>query len=234
MLGRIPPRTKAVFFDAVGTLLFPDPPAQVVYAEVARRAGVELSPADVRKRFLAAYRAEDEVDRHAGWVTSEQREVNRWRRIVDQSLAGVPDPENCFQELFGHFAKPTSWRLEPDTGAVFSNLRDCGLLLGLGSNYDARLFQVVAGFPALVPLRERVVVSAAVGFRKPAKEFFRAMARSANCLPEEMCFVGDDFENDYQGASAAGLFAVLFDPTNRLPSVAKRIERLVELCGHSR
>ena len=35
----LPDGTRAVFFDAVGTLLFPQPTAPTVYAEVARFDG---------------------------------------------------------------------------------------------------------------------------------------------------------------------------------------------------
>src|SRR5437879_5731737 len=96
---------KAVFFDAVGTLIFPRPSAPAVYAEVAHRHGLDLATDVIRDRFLAAFRAEEETDRVAGWVTSEERERTRWRRIVTETLVGVFDPDACFHELFEHFSK---------------------------------------------------------------------------------------------------------------------------------
>jgi putative hydrolase of the HAD superfamily len=218
-----------VFFDAVGTLLFPDPPAYLIYSQVARRAGLDLPPEEVRRRFGTAYRAEEEIDRAAGWVTSEGREADRWRRIVRESLAGVPDPDACFRELFDHFARSGAWRVDPDAPALLRHLRDRGLLLGLASNYDARVLSVLDGLPELAALRDRVVVSAAVGFRKPAMEFFREVVRVANCDPGEVVFVGDDMENDYEGATAAGLRAVLLDARDRHTMVGNRITRLAEL-----
>ena len=102
------PGVRAAFFDAVGTLIFPDPSAPVIYSQVARRQELNLSPEDVRARFMAAYQAEEVADRLSGWVTSEEREVSRWRRIVSETLAGVVDPDACFRELFEHFSRPTS------------------------------------------------------------------------------------------------------------------------------
>jgi putative hydrolase of the HAD superfamily len=220
---------RAVYFDAVGTLLFPDPGALTIYAETARRYGLDLSPDEVRTRFIAAYRLEEDADRAAGWVTSEDREQVRWHRIVTASLAGVPDPDACFRHLFDHFSRPQSWRLNPDAEHVIAALRDRGLVLGLGTNYDARIWPVLAGFPALDPLRGRVLVSAAVGHRKPGAGFFREVVRSAGCSAEEVLFVGDDLGNDYEGALAAGLAAVLYDPDGRYPAVPHRITRLGEL-----
>ena len=53
---------RAVFFDAVGTLLFPNPDALVVYGELARRRGLNLSPAAIRDRFIEAYRREEAAE----------------------------------------------------------------------------------------------------------------------------------------------------------------------------
>src|SRR5439155_21021759 len=118
------PDIRAVFFDAVGTLIFPEPGATVVYADVARRHGLELSARVIRDRFLAAYRTEEAADRLAGWVTSEPREIARWRRIVGESLPGVPDP--CFRELFDHFAQPSAWTVNADAPVVFAALQEHG------------------------------------------------------------------------------------------------------------
>ena len=107
--------------------------------------------------------------------------------------------------------------------------------LGLGSNYDARLRSVVDGHDDLAPLRGRVVISAAVGFRKPAAEFFAEVMRVAGCEPGEILFVGDDVENDYEGATAAGLRAVLLEPRRDFvtppAAVERRIASLAELIG---
>jgi putative hydrolase of the HAD superfamily len=229
MTPSIPPTARAVFFDAVGTILFPDPPALTVYADTARRDGIELPPAEIRSRFLDAYATEERIDRNSGWLTSEERERARWRTIVGACLREVPDVDACFAELFNHFAEPTGWRLNPDAAGVLSHLAAHGLVLGMGSNYDSRLWSVLAGFPELNPLRARVVISAAVGFRKPAPEFFAEVVRVGGCAPGEVLFVGDDFGNDYEGATAAGLCAVFLDERNRHPAVPARITRLAEL-----
>jgi putative hydrolase of the HAD superfamily len=152
-VSRVPSSARAVFFDAVGTLLFPEPSAPVIYAEVAIRHGLALSPSEVRERFITAYRHEEDADAATGWATSEQRERNRWYRIVTDTLAGVSDPDACYRYLFDHFAQPTAWTLAPDAHEVLTALHGRGLALGLGSNYDERLWSVLAGFPELAPLR---------------------------------------------------------------------------------
>ena len=65
--------------------------------------------------------------------------------------------------------------------------------------------------------------------RKPGAGFFREAARAANADVSEVLFVGDDLGNDYEGATAAGLPAVLLDPHGRHAHVPHRVTRLTEL-----
>ena len=221
------PGIRAVFFDAVGTLLFPQPTAPEVYRNIAEKQGVELPFEAVRERFHAAYRLEEAADLANGWTTSEERERERWRKIVTCTLQSLPDPEAGFLNLFEHFAQPTSWRLHAEAERVFDALQQRGVKLGLGTNFDSRVHRVIVGFPALATLHGRVVVSSAVGSRKPAKEFFNEVVRVAGCEANEVLFVGDDLRNDYEGARAAGLEAVLLDPLER--ANVERIASLLEL-----
>src|SRR5262249_40681717 len=159
------------------------------------------------------------TDRRNGWRTDEEREVRRWRQVVGRVLDDVHDPEGCFRELFRHFARPDAWRCDPDAAAVLPELAARGLVLGLASHYDERLRSVLAGKPELRRL-QHVVISAEVGWRKPAAEFFAVVCAAAGMTPEQIVLVGDDLGNDYDGARAAGLRAVLFDPRGRHPDVA--------------
>jgi putative hydrolase of the HAD superfamily len=228
-MSRVSPPVRAVFFDAVGTLLFPEPSAPVIYAETARRHGLALTPAEVRERFIEAYRVEEQADIAINWVTSEARERERWRQIVFHTLAGVSDPESCYHFLFDHFAQPSAWRVAPDAAETLTALDRRGVLLGLGSNYDSRLWSVLAGFPELAFPRECVLISAGVGVRKPGVGFFQHAANVVGCAVEEVLFVGDDIDNDYEGATAAGMAARLLDPQGRYANVPHRITRLAEL-----
>lgn len=223
---------RAVAFDAVGTLLFPDPGAVAVYAAAAARHGLAVDPAGIGPKLWQRFRAEDELDRAAGWVTSEAREEERWRNVVLAALPGAT--EAVFRELYRHFARPTAWSVPPDSAGVLTDLERRGFALAMASNYDSRLATVAAGIPALAPVRDRLVISSLVGVRKPAAEFFTAGVRPALGVPvERILFVGDDYENDYLGATAAGLRAVLLDPKGAHPEVPDRITGLRELLALS-
>jgi putative hydrolase of the HAD superfamily len=222
------PDVRAVFFDAVGTLIHPEPAADRVYAAVGKARGSRLTPDAISTRFRRAFAREEQIDQERGLQTDERRESERWRRIVAAVLDDVGNQDGCFEELFEHFARPASWRCEEDGARVLAGLARRGFTVGLASNYDRRLHRVLAGLPELHPL-DHVVISAEVGWRKPAAEFFAALGRVTRVPPEQILFVGDDRRNDYEGARSAGLQAMLFDPKHKAKKVCGRIVRLGEL-----
>jgi putative hydrolase of the HAD superfamily len=218
---------RAVFFDAVGTLIAPRVPVSRTYAEFARKHGADIDEETVQRVFREAFSRQEKKDCHDDWRTDENRERLRWRAIVEEVLAPA-DPEPCFTELWNWFASPEAWTAQGDTAAVLEEIGRRGLLVGIASNFDARLCGLVAKLPELQRLRERCMISSLVGWRKPAKEFFAAVAASAGCAANEILFVGDDLRNDIHGATAAGLRAVLFDPDGRGEG-GQRIRQLRDL-----
>ena len=206
--------TRAVFFDAVGTLLFPRQPVGQTYAEAGRRHGSRLTEADIRGPFRTAFVRQEQLDEAAGWRTDEARERARWRAVVAGAIPDA-DPDRPFAELWAHFARPEAWTVNPEAADLFAELTRRGIAVGVGSNFDARLLGLVEAIPALRPLRDRCVISSRVGWRKPAAEFFRVLTQTAGCEPGRILYVGDDFRNDFAGATAAGIRAVLYDPDAR-------------------
>lgn len=208
------PDVRAVFFDAVGTVIHPEPSAAAVYAAVGSRHGSRLSTAEVRLRFATAFREQEQADRAAGWAVGPAREVERWRTIVAQALPDASDHDACFAELYEHFSLPSAWRLDPELPPTLAGLTSRGLTVGLASNFDERLRRVVAEVPCLAALSP-LLISSEVGWRKPAAPFFAALCRAVTLPPAAILFVGDDPDNDYDGARRAGLQALLFDPQGR-------------------
>jgi putative hydrolase of the HAD superfamily len=225
----LPGVVRAVFFDAVGTLIHPEPPAALVYAQVASRFGSVRTAAEIGPRFRAAFARQEARDAARGWRVDEAHERQRWREIVAEVLDDATDPDGCFETLWEHFSRPESWRCPPEAAATLAALAQRGYLLGLASNYDSRLHRVVAGRPELAAI-EPVVISSEVGWRKPAGEFYAAVRQAAGLKIKEILYVGDNVANDYEGARAAGLWAILFDPAVRYNDRGwSRVARLDEL-----
>lgn len=209
-------RIEVVAFDAVGTLIFPDPPVDEIYRRIGNRHGSNLSPDEVARRYRQAFRAAEDADcrKPEEWSrpdrlqTSEEIEIARWRTIVTQVFGDVPDPEACFRELFDHFARPQAWRCYPDVAETLSHLRDvAGARLALASNFDSRLLEIWRNLPELEPI-EHCAVSSQIGYRKPSAHFYARLAEMVGASPENILMVGDDILNDIDGARLAGLRTV--------------------------
>lgn len=220
---------EGIVFDAVGTLIKPEPSVASAYAAAASRQGVELSTDEVRERFGVHFQS-DEV--HAGqgvWSTDERTERRRWRKIVAGVLPEVPDPDRAFDELWEHFSSPRSWRCFPDVVPTLRALEQMDVPLCVGSNFDSRLRGVVGGLPELAPWADHLVISSEVGYRKPHPSFFRAVCDHLGLPPERVMCVGDDVENDVRGAMRAGLSALLVDRVDRAPAGLPHVANLMAL-----
>jgi putative hydrolase of the HAD superfamily len=224
-VGRIPPGVCIVYFDAVGTLIHPEPSAADAYHAAGQKYGSRLDRAEVRRRFGVAFRREEMIDAGRGWVTDEAREEQRWRDIVTAVLADVTKPEECFRDLYAHFARPTAWRCAADAARVLAALIAAGYCIGIASNFDARLRGVVAGLPELAGVPLDLVISSECGWRKPAPQFF---ARLADGRPHEVLLIGDDVDNDLIGAQNAGMHALLLDPQGDGQSCLRALEELIK------
>lgn len=220
-----------VLFDAVGTLIRPEPSVAEAYTAAARRQGVELDVPSVKSRFQFHFHS-DRVDGPQGLLsTDEATEQKRWRGIVSKVLPEIADPDRVFEELWLHFGKPEMWRVFPDVAATIQALQDAGLEVWIGSNFDSRLRPVVAGHPELAGLLPRLIISSEVGYRKPHPQFFRTACERMRLRPRQVLCVGDDLENDIHGARRAGLSGMYLDRGRRgggdLPTVCE----LTELIG---
>ena len=216
----IPTQVRGIVFDAVGTILRPAPPFPVIYQQAARRLGIELEQSAIFAKFVTAFGASDEYDRDVlHYQDSEQRERDRWHAIVSSVFAEYLSGsalETLFEELFSHYGQPANWQLFDDVPACWTDLRQRGFRVGIGSNYDSRLQSVVAGRPPLND-NDGLFISSLVGYRKPAREFYDAIAADWNLRPDELLMVGDDWLNDYQGAREAGWHAVFLDRGSKQP-----------------
>src|SRR5687768_14880222 len=150
-----------VLFDAVGTLIYADPPVAEVYQAAGRKFGSRLEASEIQQRFRIAWAAEAEAGSSLTRpATSEFAELARWRQIVAAVFGDVP-PESAgrlFQSLWLHFACPQSWRLYGDVEPALRGLRQRDCRLGIASNFDGRLLKIVQSLSGLAAC-ERVFVS---------------------------------------------------------------------------
>ena len=200
------PRIQHVVFDAVGTLVYADPPVASVYYQVGFRSGSRLSINEVRARFLNAFAKTEAIiieSKPTDLRTSEDVEMTRWRQVVAEVFCDLTDTRSCFSELFDHFGRPESWRCFEEVGDTLSQLTRSGIGVSIASNFDSRLNTVCDGIPEIAQVRPRVIASH-VGYRKPAVEFFDAVSQQIGVPRDRTLVVGDDRVNDVEAAVKSG------------------------------
>lgn len=201
---------RAVLFDAVGTLIRPEPGVAEAYLTAARRLSVDggLTETEVDRRFRTAFARQEMLDREAGWVTDEARERRRWQDIVAEVFGAGPMHDRLFAALWAHFADAGNWATIDSACEQLAAARDAGLIVGVASNFDARLRRILAETPELRDT-ENVFVSSEIGLRKPSPKFFQAIERQLGLTPPQLLLVGDDIENDFDAARGVGWKAVI-------------------------
>ena len=118
--------------------------------------------------------------------------------------------------LWGHLGieRPDGWwhgltysldDLYPDAIACLEGLRALGLTVGIVGNQTTALERWAR--EAVLPA-DVIASSASLGVRKPDPRFFACVVELAQCVPEEVAYVGDRVDNDVLPAAAAGLVAV--------------------------
>ena len=204
--------TKAVFFDAAGTLIHLRQPVGESYAEIAAGHGIVVEPDRVEQAFRAAWKRtpsplhppdQPPADDDRAWWKSLVRET--FAEAVGRPLAESP-LEYLFDDLYSHFSKADAWRVYDDVLPTLKALQALNRRLLVLSNFDRRLRSILAGH-GLDRYFHGMVISSEVGASKPHPRMFEAALRAAQAHPHECLHVGDEVKADLEGAQAAGMTA---------------------------
>ena len=208
-------RPKVIFLDAVGTLFGVRGSVGKVYSEMAQRSGVEVSPEALDQAFLQTFPAapppifpgtpsEDIPECEFEWWHVVSLRTFQKVGVLDQ----FSDFSTFFAELYNHFATAEPWVVYPEVSPTLERWKQLGIELGVLSNFDSRVYSVLQALD-LAKLFTSVTISTEVGAAKPDPKIFEIGLNKHNCRAEAAWHVGDSLEEDYQGAKAAGLKAVL-------------------------
>jgi putative hydrolase of the HAD superfamily len=205
---------RAVLFDAAGTLLHVVEPVGETYARLARPFDLELEPSRLQDGFIASFRSMPAMV-FAG-ETSPRIEASErawWRELVARTFVAAtnqplwPSFDDYFDVLFRRFASADAWRVAPGGRDLLVELRARHVRVGIVSNFDRRLHGIVEALQ-LRPLLDAVVLPSDSGAAKPDGRIFQLALQRIGVPPAEALYVGDDPEEDLEGARAAGLTPV--------------------------
>ena len=224
------PRFRAVFFDAGETLLAPHPSFAEIFVAVLAEHGRRVVIERVEEARVAAGTSFDELATGAGittWSTSPSVSRRFWRLVYGTIFEhlGVEDPGGTLAEaLYERFTRFESYRLFDDVLPTIGAIRDAGVAVGLISNFEEWLEEMLTAWE-VTTLFEPIVVSGREGVEKPDPAIFRLAVERAGVAPEDAVYVGDHPRIDAAAAEAVGMASILIDrrghhPTHEGPRVA--------------
>lgn len=224
---------KTIFFDAADTLFYIERGLGHTYAGVARKYGVDPDPSEIKKAFSRAFKSAPPLAFGNVSVKERQRlEKEWWRAIVEKVYSEIGmfdefDPH--FDELFEVF-RGEAWKLFPETVDVLTTLKDSGYRLGIISNFDSRVYDVMRQL-GIYDFFDVLVISSEAGHAKPSHGIFSKALEESGRDPREVIHVGDDLCNDFHGARAMGIRALLLDREGEYAGAAcmDRIEDLTAI-----
>ncbi len=199
-----------LFCDAAGTLLLPQPTEAEVYKVRAARAGLMLTPEQAEHAWSKATRwaLEQEIRQHAGAAEP----VPEDQFLLAMHVAALHDcvaPERLPQAAaaFVRTRPPgMQWRADPEAAPVLATLLRAGLRLGVVSNFDTALPQLLERH-GLADYFAVIVASAAVGVAKPDPAIMHHALQQAGADPGSSAYLGDH-PLDILCAHEAGMTAI--------------------------
>ena len=226
---------KVIFFDAAGTLIEVRGSVGEIYSRVAREFGFEAEPDILQQNFAYSFQRQPPLAFPA--VTPDamliELEKGWWRNLMREVFSGpgpFPRFDEFFDEIFERFRSRESWRVYEDVAPALTELKHRGLKLGIISNFDSRLYDVLRAC-GLDRFFDSIHVSTRVGAAKPDPAIFQAALNYHAVEPWQAWHVGDGLREDVEGAMTAGINAILLDRNNRFAenAPATRITSLNQL-----
>ncbi|NCS24540.1 MAG: HAD-IA family hydrolase [Microcystis aeruginosa BS13-02] len=208
-------KPQVIFLDAVGTLFGVKGSVGAIYSQIAADFGVEVAAESLEQSFSAIFPTSPPLafpDVEPAQIP--ELEYSWWRSLTGAVfnnlgyLERFPDFEAFFGELYHHFATAEPWLLYEDVIPALRLWQIQGIELGIISNFDSRIYQVLAEL-GLEYFFRSITISSHAGVAKPDAEIFQIALQKHNCPPAQAWHIGDSKKEDYQGAKALGIEAFL-------------------------
>ena len=208
---------KHIFFDLDRTLWDFDAAAEVAFERIYEKYDLKSLGIPSAHEFHEVYHPLNEelwVLYRADKITKD--ELNRTRFMKPLEHYGIHDIElaDHLSEDYVYWS-PRIVRLVPGTLELLDYLKP-KYHLHLITNGFQEVQHTKLNGSGLEPYFETLTVSEEVGAKKPNPEIFHYALRKAGATAEESIMIGDEMAVDIDGARAAGMDTVMFNPKREM------------------
>ena len=227
-------RYKHVFFDLDRTLWDFDASAEVAFERIYEKYDLKSLGIPSAHEFHEVYHPLNEqlwVLYRSDQITKD--ELNRIRFLKPLEHYGIHDVDlaDHLSEDYVYWS-PRIVRLVPGTMELLDYLKPKYHLHLITNGFQEVQHTKLSG-SGLEPYFETLTVSEEVGVKKPNPEIFRYALKKAGATAEESLVIGDEMAVDIDGARAAGIDQILFNPSGEVVEGERTFEvkSLLEIMG---
>lgn len=202
---------EAVILDVGGVFLLPEHRPVLAALE---RIGIEGQPSRIDPAHYAGIAAYD----LAGRAWDGKPGLDDAYRLEYLKALGIPDG-NASAVLAEFFSQPVPWtRVVTDSASALHTLAQTGLPLAIVSNADGtveeqlRLLSICQVGEGLGASVGAIIDSTVAGIAKPDRRIFELALRAIGVKSDRAIYIGDSIRVDVEGARAAGIRPLHFDP----------------------
>lgn len=205
-----------ITFDAMNTLFKVKHSVGLIYLSTARllfpNQEITISKEELESSFKLVFNKYYKSYPHYGHnkISSEQF----WYQIISSTFenTGCKFEEDKIKvltsTLYNDFCSSKHWSIFPEVNTVLKNLKSRGIKIGVISNFDERLENLLENLDLLQYI-DFTLCSKTTGFSKPDPEIFKIALKRAGVKEEEALHIGDDFDLDYKAAVESRLHSLL-------------------------
>ena len=225
---------QAIFFDAMGTLFDLKTSVGDIYQQYAAQYGVVADPMLLNVAFRNSFSSAPPLAFKSQSTTIEQQEFAWWQEVVKSTFAELNlweqfnDFAGFFAEIYQYFATKEPWYVFPDTVSSLQKWKNHGVQLGVISNFDSRLTEILE----ILELRRffsSITISSRAGFAKPDQNIFEIALSKHQIQPQQAWHIGDNITADYQGAKNAGMKAFWLNRKSNSLNLENQLPNLISL-----
>jgi HAD superfamily hydrolase (TIGR01509 family) len=196
-----------VLFDLGGTLVWPEPPGEMLFCEACQLIGFQVSPCDL-------LRVTADVDRQMyvplPITRNQEADFFAYGNMMTLKKLGFEATLSHGWFIHHYIHDRIHYHKFYDVDNVLATLKGAGLRLGLVSNAVPSTRDRIMRL-ALDKYFDTIILSGEFGYEKPDPEIFEAALKNISLKPEETVHVGDNYHADVEGAHGTGITPVLMD-----------------------